>query len=396
MLATNLRDIASNARLQKNFDKSAKCFENALLIYNKLVQSKEYYRKYIAAVNMNCSNLWFDKGDNLKAIQLCSEAVNIYVDLIKKNNTAFEGNYLKAVYSLGNFYFWAEQFDSAVQVLKKVVIDQEKRVKAYPQQYEIDLERALNTLAVTYWKQKNYETAEKTFKKAVDLHKILLNPRTPQYKLEICKTNFNLGAMYQQQKKLELAENQYIKAADARREAAEKQPNVYGTNHQVTLQCLVNLYDSMRLNEQDERKIKVWNDYQTKYRNEMVALQIKIIDAYEKAAVNGKHPKLNEAYGQLATYYLSIDKIKEAEVAAKKQDTNKADFLVFLYAIQGKYKEAEGVLMGINDKKASKIQCSEWADVYYFQKIISENTRTKINKWLENVQIGRASCRERV
>ena len=155
----------------------------------------------------------------------------------------------------------------------------------------------------------------------------------------------------------------------------------------MTLQWLVNLYDSTRLSERDERKIKVWHDYQTKYRNEMVALQIKIIDAYEKAAVNGKHLKLNDAYGQLATYYLSVDKIKEAEVAARKQDPSKVVFLVFLYTIQGKCKEAETVLAQIDDKKAAKTQCLKWADVYCFQKIISENTRNKTNKWLENVPL---------
>jgi hypothetical protein len=387
LLATNLRDIAANYRRQRNYINGAKCFERGLMLYDKIAQSNTFHKRGLAALKNNYGNFLVDIDSVPKAIVAFSEAAAIYKSFMAHNKTAFEGNYLRASFGLGRAYLTDKKYDKALIILNEVVTIKSARAIKDSLEYDNDLITMLNTLAILNGDLNNYAAAHANYDTIVKIQKRLVKNTTQYNEAEICLSYFNRGALYQKQEKYDLAEHWYLEAVKGRREWANKSPDGYGENHQGTLLPLINLYDAMRLNEQNEQKIKLWTNNQAKYRHEMVELQIKIINAYEKAVVNGKHAKLSEAYAHLAMYYLSINKKKEAEIAAKKQDAHTAYFFMFLYLIQDKYKEAQSVLAEIMDKKAAKTYCSEWADGYFNQKIINNNTRNKINNWFETTDV---------
>ena len=382
LLATNFNSMAINFLQQNNYAQSLVYFDKTTAIYDKILDSNSLYKTALATLKNNYGQLYLSQKDTLNALKYFSEESAIYNALIKNDNSAFNDDYLTGLRHLNSFYINAKNYTKAVPVLDTMIAFQDPLAQLYPQQYAVDLEKTLTTLGNIYWEQKAYILADTTLKKATEWHKTILKG-TPQYKPEICTFYSRFGAFYGEQNKLELAENQYIKSVELRRELVEKEPLVYGKNQQINLQTIVGLHDTLLLKEIFENKIKVHKDVQNKYRNELVDVQNKIITAYEKSATKDKQGKLSAAYGDLAGYYLSLNKVKEAEAVAKKQEINNAHFLIFIYSIQDKFNEAQLVLTKTGDKKAAKSHCLQWANDFYNQRIISHAIKVKINKWLE-------------
>jgi tetratricopeptide (TPR) repeat protein len=382
LLATTFNSMAINFLKQNNYEKSLNYFDKTNAIFNKILDSISLYKTELMAIKNNYAQLFLNQKDTLNAIKFFSEELDIYKALIQHNNTAFAADYLTRLNYLSGIYIHSKNHKNALPILDTIAAEQKRLVLAHPQQYEGDYEKTLNTLATIYWEQKNYILADTCFKKAVELHKIILKG-TPQYRPEICRFHNRFGAFYKEQKMTESAECQYVKSVELRRDLVDKEPLVYGEIHQINLQTIIDLHDTLLLKEIFENKIKVHKDIQNNCRNEMVELQNKIITALEKSTIKDKQGKLNEAYGNLAGYYLSLNKIKEAELVAKKQEINNAHFLIFIYSIQDKFNEAQLVLAKIGDKKAAKTRCLQWANDFYNQRIISWAIKTKINKWLE-------------
>jgi Tfp pilus assembly protein PilF len=382
LLAKTFNSMAINYLKQNNFEKSLNYFDKTKAIYAKILDSNSLYKTAMMALKNNYAQLFLSQKDTAKALKLFWEELDMYAALIQQDNTAFEADYLTRLTYLSNLYISTKNYKNALPILDTIAALQNRLVLAHPQQYEGDLEKTYSTLTTIYWAQKNYALADTSFRKSAELHKIILKG-TPQYRPEICNFYSRFGAFYKEQQLAESAENQYVKSAELRRELVDKEPLVYGENHQLNLQTIIDLHDTLLLKEIFENKIKVHKDIQNTYRNEMVEVQNKIITAYSQSTIKDKQGKLNEAYGNLAGYYLSLNKIKEAELVAKKQEINNAHFLIFIYSIQDKFKEAQLVLTKIGDKKAAKSHCLQWANDFYNQRIISYAIKTKINKWLE-------------
>lgn len=259
---------------------------------------------------------------------------------------------------------------------------QKQRILKHPYQYDMDLEASFITLNAIYKEQKKYALIDSVFKMRMALHKTIAKT-APQYKPEICKTLMDYAAFCKAQKRDDEAHRTYLKVADSQRELAEKEPLTHSDNLQSTLQLFYEHYDSLAANEIFEKKIKALRDTQNNYRNEQINVEIKRINALEKATIKDKQAKLNTSYSNLAAYYLSVKQIKEAELMAQKQDNNAAHFLVFIYSIQDKFNDAQLILTKISDKKTTKTHCLQWANDFYNQKVISYDVKTKLNKWFE-------------
>ena len=382
LLAATFKGMATHYQRQNNYAQSFIYLDKTWAIYKNVLDFNSLYKNEIADIKNNYAQLYLSQKDTLNALKFFSEEVEIYAALIRSKNSAFDKDYLAGLINLSGLYLSAKNYEKAMPILDIIAGLQKQLVVAHPLYYEGDLEKTLKILGAIYWEQKKYILADTTFKKAAELHKIILKG-TPQYKPEICNFYDRFGAFYKEQNKIENAESQYLKSIELRRELAEKEPLIYGESHQINLQNIIDIHDTLLLKEIFENKIKVHKDLQNNCRNEMVDLQNKIITAYEQSTIKDKQGKLNAAYGNLAAYYLLLNKIKEAELVAKKQEINNAHFLIFIYTIQDKFTEAQLVFAKIGDKKAAKTHCLQWANDFYNQRIISYAIKSKINKWLE-------------
>lgn len=373
---------AVNYLHQNNLIESEKYFDKVLAFYNQLPDSNTCRKRTIAELKNNYAHLFTQLKDSSKTINAYLEELAIYKDLMQEQPSVFEDNYVFALNNLSKIYSNYQLTNNAVSVLDTLIVVQKQRIARHLQSAALDLDKTLIALQDIYKQQKKYLLIDSLFKMRIELHPSIVK-KTPQYKTEMCKTLIDFAAFCKEQNKPELAFSQYPKIANLQRELAEKEPITHSDNLQKTLQIFVEHYDGLIGKEIFEKKIKALVDTQNNYRNEQIEVQIKLIAAYEKSTIKDKQTKLNAAYTQLATYYLSMKKIKEAELIAQKQDNNAAHFLVFIYGIQDKFNEAQIVLTKISDKKATKTRCSEWAEAFYNQKVISHAIKTKINKWFE-------------
>lgn len=383
VLAANLNSIAINYLRQNNYVESDNYFSKTKAIYDTLLDSNSVvYKCHLAELKNNYAQLFFNKKDTLNMLKSNAEVVSIYKGLKRINVNAFENDYLSALNNLIKTCIDFKLNDKAIIYFDTLIGLQKQRILKHPQQYDMDLEQSLIALNAIYKQQKKYALIDSVFKMRIELHKTMVK-RTPQYKPEICQTLMDFAAFCKEQKRYDEAHRQYLKVADMQRELTEKEPLTHGEHLQATLQMFFERYDSLASNEIFEKKIKALRDTQNNYRQEQIEVQIKIVNALEHATIKDKQIKLNTAYSHLAAYYLSVKKIKEAELIAQKQDNNAAHFLVFIYGIQDKYNEAQLVLTKISDKKATKIHCLQWANDFYNQKIITHDVKTKLNKWFD-------------
>jgi hypothetical protein len=388
LLAATFRSMAVNYQRQNNYAQSLIHFDKTWDIYTKILNFNSLYKNEIADIKNDYAQLYLTQRDTATALKFFSEELAIYAALKRAKNTAFESDYLASLINMSTLYLGSKNYDKAMPLLSEIAEAQEGLVAAHPLYYELELEKTLKTLSAIYWAQKKDALAESTFKKMGTLHPVILKT-TPQYKSEICAFHSRFGAFYKEQRKTELAENQYVKSVELRKELVEKDPLLHGDNQQAALQNIISLHDTLLIDQIFENKINAHKKIQNDCRNDMVAVQNQIIGALEKSNSKDKQAKLTQAYGNLAAYYLSLNKVKEAELVAQKQENSAADFLFFVYSIQDKFIEAQTVFSKIGDKKAAKSRCTQWANEFYNQKIISWDIKTKVNKWLEtNTSIG--------
>lgn len=382
-LAANFNSIAINYLRQNNYVASDSFFNKTKAIYDKILDSNSVvYKLHLIDLKTYYAQLFFNKHDTLNTLKLTGDVLFINKELKTINARAFENDYLSALNNLIHSFIAFKLNDKAITHLDTLIALQKQRILKHPYQYELDLEASLITLNTIYREQKKYALMDSLFKTRIELHKTIAKT-TPQYKPEICTHLMNYAAFCKAQKRYEEANRQYLKVADMQRELAEKEPITHSDNLQTTLQLFYERYDSLATNEIFEKKIKALRDTQSNYRNEQIDVQIKLVNALEKTAIKDKQAKLNTAYSNLGAYYLSIKKIKEAELIAQKQDNNAAHFLVFIYGIQDKFNEAQLILTKISDKKTTKTRCLQWANDFYNQKIITHDVKTKLNKWFE-------------
>jgi hypothetical protein len=340
------------------------------------------YKNDIADIKNNYAQLYLAQKDTTNGLKYLSQEFEIYATAVRSKHSAFDKDYLAALVNLSALYLSSKDYDRAMPILEDIAATQKSLVAAHPSHYELDLEKTLKALGTIYWSQKKYALVDTTFKQMANLHPTILKG-TPQYKSEICAFHSRFGAFYKEQKKTQEAENQYVKSVELRKELVERDALAHGDNQQSALQNIIALHDTLLIGQIFENKINAHKKIQTDCRTEMVNVQNKIIAALEKTTTKDKQAKLTEAYGNLAAYYLSLNKIKDAELVAQKQENSAAHFLIFVYGIQDKFTDAQAVLAKIGDKKMAKKQCLQWANEYYEQKIISWDIKTKINKWLE-------------
>ncbi len=382
-LAANFNSLAINYLHQNNYVESDNYFNKTKAIYDTLLAINSVnHKRYLIELKNNYAQLFFNKKDTLNTLKHNTEVLSICNELKTINANAFENDYLLALNNLIKTSIAFKLNDKAINYLDTLIALQKQRILKHPQQYEMDLEASLVTLNTIYKQQKKYVLIDSLFKMRMELHKTIAKT-TPQYKPEICTNLMDYAAFCKDQKRHDAAHQAYLKVADIQRELADKEPITHSDNLQTTLQLFYERYDSLASNEIFEKKIKALRDTQNNYRSEQIEVQIKRVNALEKVTIKDKQVKLNVAYSNLAAYYLSTKKIKEAELIAQKQDNNAAHFLVFIYGIQDKFNEAELVLTKISDKKTTKIYCSQWANDFYNQKIITYDVKTKLNKWFE-------------
>ncbi len=384
LLAATFKGMALNFQRQNKFAQSLEYFDKTSAIYAKFLDMNSLYKNDVAELKNNYGQLYLSQKDTVTALKYLSQEFELYAMAVRSKNSAFDNAYLAAMVNLSALYLNSKDFGRALPVLEDIAAIQKELVTTHPSLYEMDLEKTYKAMGTIYWAQKKYDLADTTFKKMANLHRTILKV-TPQYKPEILAFHARFGDFYTEQKKLELAENQYVKSIEMRREFVDKEPLVYAEKHLINLQTIIDFHDTLMLNEIFENKIKAHKLIQNNCRNEMVETQNKLIAGLEKSTIiKEKSTKLNVAYGNLAAYYLSLNMIKEAELAAQKQENNAADFLIFIYGVQEKFKEAQAIFAKISDKKAAKSQCLKWSNTFYNQKVISWDVKTKINKWLEN------------
>jgi hypothetical protein len=392
LLATNFYSIAVNHQYQNNEEQCLIFYAKTDSIHNKIFDpNSTIYKLSKADLKNKFSELYLAKKDTLNALKYLLEYTNIYESL---NPLAFEDDYLAGLIRQKEMHLSTKNYQKAVGVLETLSIVQKRRVLEHPLHYEMDFEKTLTALGNYHWQQKNYVLADSMFKMTAELYKTIVKG-TPLYmesngipkigRPEICAFYSRMGSFYKEQNNVELAENQYVKSAELWRELSQKEPLIYGEKLLKNLQTIISLHDTLMLSEIFEKKLKAHKDIQNTYRNEMVEVQNKIVAAYtQSTTIKDKQAKLNDAYGNLAAYYLSLNKIKEAELVAQKQENNAAEFLIFIYGVQEKFKEAQSVFAKIGDKKAAKTHCTQWANDFYNQRIISYSIKAKINKWLES------------
>ena len=382
LLAATFKSMAINYLKQNNFEQSTAYFDKTWAIYTKISDFTTTYKNEVADMKNNYAQLYLAQKDTARALKFFSEEMTIYAAAVRSKNTAFDSDYLAGLINLSQIQLNAKKIDKAMPLLDAIADLQTKLVAAHPLNYEIDLEKTLKTQATIYYEQKKSDLFEATLKKMAELHPIILK-MTPQYKADVCAFHSLFGAFYKEQNKLEAAENQYMKSVELRKELVEKDPLAHGENQKWALQNIISIRDTFLLPEIFESKILAHKKIQDNCRTGMIDVQNKIIAALEKASIKDKQAKLNEAYGTLAAYYLTMNKVKEAEAVARKQENSAAHFLLFVYGVEDKFTEAQAVFEKISDKKSAKKCCSQWANDFYNQKIISWDVKTKITKWLE-------------
>jgi tetratricopeptide (TPR) repeat protein len=382
LLGATFKAMAINFQRQNDFAQTLVYFDKTWAIYTKVLDMNSAYKTDIADLKNNYAQLYLAQKDTTQALKYLSQEFEIYATAVRSKHTAFEADYLAALVNLSTLYLNSKDYDRAMPILQDIAATQKSLVAAHPTHYELDLEKTLKSLGTIYWAQKKYVLVDTTFKQMANLHPTVLKG-TPQYRSEICAFHSRFGAFYKEQNKTELAENQYVKSVDLRKELVDKDALQNGENQQSALQNIISLHDTLLIGQIFENKINAHKKIQTDCRTEMVNVQNKIIAALEKTTTKDKQAKLTEAYGNLAAYYVSLNKIKDAELVAQKQENSAAHFLIFVYGIQDKFTEAQAVFAKVGDKKTAKKLCLQWANEYYEQKVISWDTKTKINKWLE-------------
>jgi tetratricopeptide (TPR) repeat protein len=382
MLAATFKSMAINYLKQNNFEQSIAYFDKTWAIYSKIPEFTTSYKNEVADMKNNYAQLYLAQKDTVKALKFFSEEMTVYAAATRSKNTAFDSDYLAGLINLSQIHLSTKNFDKAMPLLDAIADLQRSLVWAHPLIYEVDLEKTLKTQANIYYEQKKLDLFESTFKKMAELHPVILKT-TPQYKADICAFHSRFAAFYKEQNKLETAESQYNKSIELRKELVDKDPLAHGENQKNAFQNIISFRDTFILPEIFENKILAHKNIQDKCRNGMVDVQNKIIATLEKSSMKDKQAKLTEAYGTLAAYYLTMNKIKEAEAVAQKQENSAAHFLVFVYGVEDKFTEAQAVFEKIGDKKSAKKRCSQWANDFYDKKIISWDVKTKITKWLE-------------
>jgi tetratricopeptide (TPR) repeat protein len=382
ILANTFNGMALNYLRQKNYAESMAYFDKVKAIYEKLSPQNVLCKNEFADLKNAYAQLYLVQKDTTNALKFFTEENAIYTTLMR-SNAAFEMDYMAGLTNLANLYVASKNYKEALPILDKLAATQKRYVVEHPNFYEADLEKTQRTLGNIHWAQKNYALADSAFKRTAELHPTILKG-TPQYKADFCVFYDRFGAFYREQKKYKDADNQYVRAIEMRKELVEREPMFYADLHQINLQNSIDMHDSLLVGEIFEAKVLAHKAVQNNCRTEMLDVQNKLISAYEKSTLKDKAAKINAAYGNLAAYYLSLNKIKEAELTAQKQEGNAALFLVFVYAIQNKMSEAQLVLDKIIDKKAVKNQGIQWSNAFYRQQIISWDVKTKVNKWLEN------------
>jgi tetratricopeptide (TPR) repeat protein len=382
LLAATYKSMAINYLKQNNYEQSVANFDKTWAIYSKIPDFTTSNKNEVADMKNNYAQLYLAQKDTLKALKFFSEEMAIYAAAARSKNTAFDSDYLAGLINLSQIQLSAKNYDKAMPLLDAIAELQKNLVAAHPLSYELDLEKTLKTQANIYFEQKKLDLFEATFKNMAELHPVILKT-TPQYKSDICAFHSRFGTFYKERNKLEVAENQFIKSVELRKELVDKDPLTHGESQKLALQNIISIRDTFILPEIFENKILAHKKIQDDCRLGMIDVQNKMIAALEKSSNKDKQSKLNEAYGTLAAYYLTMNKVKEAEAVAQKQENAAAHFLLFVYGVEDKFTEAQAVFEKIGDKKSAKKRCSQWANDFYDKKIISWDVKTKITKWLE-------------
>lgn len=174
-----------------NYLKSLALFESAV------VENKDAFQPFLAAVLNNLGVTYKSMDDHQKALEYYEKGLAQYENLVEKNRISFSP-YLAATYnSIAILLAEMDDFKSAIEIGRKAIHSYNDLSNSFPEKYTHYLANSVHNLGLFYFGQKEMKLAEQYFLEALTIRKKLAETEPESFDADVCATALNLVELYQ-------------------------------------------------------------------------------------------------------------------------------------------------------------------------------------------------------
>ena len=211
-----------------NYAKAVECCTNALEIRKRLEKiNSEAFEPDLASIYNNLGLLYSDTHNFAKAEECHTKALEIRKRLVKSNPEAFEPDLASIYNNLGILYSDTHNLAKAEECFTKALEIRKRLVKSNPEAFEPNLANSYNNLGILYRKTNNLAKAEECYTKALEIRKRLAETNPGAFEPDLAISYNNLGNLYSKTNDFAKAEECYTKALEIRKRLAEADPGAF-------------------------------------------------------------------------------------------------------------------------------------------------------------------------
>ena len=281
-----------------DFAKAVECCTNALEIRKRLAETNpEAFEPDLAMSYNNLGNLYSDTHNFAKAEEYFTKALEIYQRLAKINPGAFEPDLAASYINLGVLNYEANDFAKAEECFTKALEIHKRLEKTNPEAFEPNLANSYNNLGILYRKTNNLAKAEECYTKALEIRERLTETNPEAFEPDLAASYINLGNLYSDTNDYTKAEEYYTKALEIRKRLAKTNPGAFEPDLAASYNNLGNLYSDT-------------NDFAKAEECHTKALEIR--KRLAKTNPGALEPDLARIYSNLGELYYNMSKSKEA------------------------------------------------------------------------------------
>ena len=219
-------DYAGFLWKQKRFQEAI-CYAEKLQALYKSANLHPSERKTAALLNL-LGILYSGTYTYAKAVECCTNALEIRKRLAETNPGAFEPDLAISYNNLGNLYSKTNDFAKAEECYTKALEIRKRLAEADPGAFEPDLAASYNNLGILYYKTNNFAKAEECHTNALKIRKRLAEVNPESFESDLAKSYNNLGNLYSDTHNFAKAEEYFTKALEIRNRLEKINPEAFG------------------------------------------------------------------------------------------------------------------------------------------------------------------------